>query len=157
MGVTGVGKTTVGLLLSEQLGWEFLDADNFHPDENVEKMRKGIPLTDEDRWPWLQRLHDKLREQVNSGRSTILACSALREKYREILSEAIPEVQFVLLSGEKDLIKTRLEARKGHYMNPGLLDSQFATLEPPRRSWKVDVTPDPATIAAQIRSQLQIG
>lgn len=127
MGVAGSGKTTVGRIVAERLGWRFLDADDFHSPENVEKMRSGQPLTDDDRWPWLDRLNGLLREDG----SAVLACSALRQRYRDRIGAGLDDVRWVHLAGSFELIGSRLAARKGHYMPASLLASQFNTLEPP--------------------------
>ena len=147
MGVTGVGKTTVGQLLAQQLQARFVDADVFHPAENVEKMRAGIPLTDIDRQPWLDALNSHLRAAAAARESVVLACSALKSAYRERLRDGLPELRFVHLAGSRDLIAQRLAARSGHYMNPALLDSQFATLEPPDDALRIDIGASPEELA----------
>ena len=129
MGVSGSGKTTVGLELARRLGWCFADADDFHPPANVAKMASGVPLGDDDREPWLASLRALIDAQLTAGTSTVLACSALKARYRERLRRA--SVQFVYLKGDPHKIRARLEARSGHYMKAGLLESQFATLEEP--------------------------
>src|SRR5690349_19934606 len=128
MGVSGCGKSTVGGLLAERLGWPFRDGDSFHPPENVEKMRSGVPLTDEDRWPWLDAIAAWIDERRRAGEHGIVACSALRRAYRVRLRAGHDDVRFVFLDGDRALIEARLKARKGHYMPPSLLDSQLATL-----------------------------
>lgn len=155
MGVTGVGKTTVGRLLALELGWTFYDADDFHPPANVEKMRRGEPLTDNDRVPWLEKLRDLLRGMLQAQSNAVLACSALKSAYREylIIDE---QVQLVYLKAEYSLIQERLDQRKGHYMNPSLLQSQFATLEEPHQAIAVDVAASPAEIVRDIRTRLGI-
>ncbi len=155
MGVTGCGKTTVGKLLADQLGWEFYDADDFHPPQNVEKMRSGIPLNDEDRIPWLEALAN-LIHQTGPECGFVLACSALKHDYRKLLRVGLKPVQFVYLKGTSDLIRERLEARRGHYMNPKLLRSQFDTLEEPKDALYVDIAPEPEEIVASIRSGLEL-
>lgn len=154
MGVTGCGKTTVGQLLARECAMEFLDADDYHPKANVEKMRAGHPLNDDDRWPWLDRLNQLLRDRDREGKSVVLACSALKEVYRARLSKEISEVKWVWLHGDKALLAQRLAARKGHYMNPALLDSQFATLEPPQDALAVDVAAAPEVLVATIRKEI---
>src|SRR5213593_4126543 len=130
MGVTGSGKTTVGKLLSRELDWKYYDADDFHPSANVEKMRSGIPLEDADRKPWLETLRDLIRDCLDRGENAVLACSALKEDYRRLL--LIDErVKLIYLKGNFELIQERLSQRRGHYMEPGLLKSQFASLEEP--------------------------
>jgi len=135
MGVAGVGKTTIGEPLARALGWRFLDADDYHPPENVAKMKAGIPLQDADRWPWLGRLNRELKELENA----VLACSALKQSYRERLAQGIPDFTVVYLHGSAALIRARLEARQHRYMPAALLDSQLATLEPPARAIAIDV------------------
>ena len=154
MGVSGVGKTTVGELLASQTGWVLYDADDFHTPANIEKMRSGIPLTDEDRWPWLDRLNAVLREAEQHGRSAILACSALKERYRDRLGRELESVRWVHLKGDFELIKQRIDARKGHYMTAKLLESQFAALELPRDAIVVDVGAQPKNLAAQVYAAL---
>ncbi len=154
MGVTGAGKTTVGRLLARALGCDFLDADDFHPDANVAKMRAGEPLTDDDRAPWLARLNEVLREHAARSAGVVLACSALKARYRDRLVAGLPGSRLVYLRGTKALIAARLEARRGHYMKPTLLDSQFAALEEPDGAIVADVGPAPEAIAAAILAQL---
>jgi gluconokinase len=155
MGVAGSGKTTVGQLLAEQLGWPFFDADDFHPSENVEKMRHGIGLTDADREPWLDALAARIRALVAAGESAVLACSALKEAYRDRLA-VDPAVRFVHLTGAPELLRKRLEDRKGHYAHADLLASQLAALEPPAGVPTFDVAPTPDVIVAEIRQRLGI-
>jgi gluconokinase len=150
MGVTGVGKTTVGKLLAARLGMTFLDADDHHPAANVEKMRAGIPLQDADRWPWLDRLNTLLRDAQSGNQGVVLACSALKQSYRERLSMGCDDVRYVLLSGEKDVIRKRLAARSGHYMNPALLDSQLETLETPTDCVSLDIAVGPEVLVDRI-------
>lgn len=135
MGVTGCGKSTVGRLLAQNLGIPFFDADDFHPANNIEKMSQGIPLTDEDRLPWLETLRNLLHTE-NAG--CVLACSALKQKYRDILQSS--ETKFVYLKADKSLIINRLRARKDHYMPSSLIDSQFKALEEPRDAMVVDAS-----------------
>jgi gluconokinase len=129
-GVSGAGKTTIGKLLAKQLGWTFYEADDFHPRANIEKMHSGRPLTDEDRWPWLDRLRDQIEGSLARNRNAVLACSALKRAYRERLG-ASDDVKFVFLRGNYALIENQLRRRRGHFMNRGLLRSQFADLEEP--------------------------
>lgn len=131
MGVSGSGKSTVAERLAGRLGWRCEDGDRFHPASNVAKMSAGHPLTDEDRRPWLQAIADEIDRVCNSGQRAVFACSALKRAYRDILVHGRNDVRIVFLDGTQDLIAQRLAARKGHFMPPGLLDSQFATLEPP--------------------------
>jgi gluconokinase len=149
-GVTGSGKTTVGSLLSATLDWKFYDADDFHPKANVEKMRQGIPLTDEDRKPWLASLQNRIQQSLNEGENAVLACSALKESYRQYLYTS-DQVKFVHLKGSFDLIRDRLSKRIGHYMNPGLLQSQFNTLEEPKTPvYVANIQQTPAAIVEDI-------
>ena len=154
MGVTGSGKTTVGKVLANQLGWKFCDADDYHPVANIEKMRQGIPLSDEDRKPWLQTLAKLIDDARDRGENIVLACSALKHSYQEYLRHHLDVVHYVCLCGSEELIQKRLTARKGHFMNPGLLDSQFEILEPPEDAIRVDVTGSPEEIAGEIRRKL---
>ena len=130
IGVSGVGKTTIGLELARQLGFEFADADTYHSAENIRKMAAGIPLTDEDRWPWLAKLHDLMKQRADGGEDLVLACSALRQVYRDKLQEGL-QVTWVYLKGSPEAIRERLRERHGHYMTEQLLASQLATLEEP--------------------------
>jgi gluconokinase len=155
MGVSGSGKTTVGMLLALELGWEFLDADDFHPPENVAKMRSGHALTDADRAPWLERLHALIVELLRARRGAVLACSALRDAYRDRLRAGhSAEVPLVHLHGSAGLLRQRLAARSGHFMPAELLASQLATLEEPRDALIVDIDAPPATIVERIRTGL---
>jgi len=155
MGVSGSGKTTIGKLLAEQLGWSFVEADDYHPVTNVEKLRRGIPLTDEDRRPWLAALRHRVDEACARGEDVVLACSALKHAYQDYLErDASDCVQYVYLHGSEELIRHRLAARRGHFMNPNLLHSQFETLEPPVDAIRVDVAPAPEAVAAEIREKL---
>ena len=130
MGVSGSGKSTVAKGLSTVLGWEFAEGDAFHPDANVEKMRAGQPLTDEDRWPWLRAIGDWISTKESRGESAVVTCSALRRVYRDLLREGRPHVRFLHVTADTDVIRDRMEHRAGHYMPPSLLPSQLATLEP---------------------------
>src|ERR1700712_2357218 len=134
MGVSGSGKSTIGDKLAKRLGWSYEDGDRFHPASNVAKMSAGQPLTDEDRWPWLQAIADEIDRIAAAGQRAVIACSALKRAYRDILVHGRDDVRIVFLDGTQDLIAKRLTARKGHFMPPGLLDSQFKTLEPPQMS-----------------------
>jgi len=130
MGVSGSGKSTVAAGLVERLGWEFAEGDEFHPAANVEKMRNGVPLDDDDRWPWLHTLADWIGERERAGRSVVVTCSALRRRYRDVLREGHPSVWFAHVAADRDLLRERMEQRTGHYMPASLLDSQLAALEP---------------------------
>lgn len=153
MGVTGAGKTTIGRLLAEEVGWRFYDADDFHPPANVEKMRRGEPLNDLDRLGWLQDLNRLVSELLQKGQSAVLACSALKAAYRKYLL-IDDRVRLVYLRGDEALVRQRLAERRGHYMNPSLVDSQFATLEEPSEGIAVDIEPDPHDIVRNIRLNL---
>lgn len=157
MGVSGSGKTTVGEVLAKELGWQFLDADDFHPEENVAKMRAGVPLTDEDRRPWLAMLRLKIDDTCEAHQHAVLACSALKHAYQDYLEQDEPDcVHYVYLHGSEELIRERLAARKGHFMNPKLLHSQFEALEPPADAIRVDVAPPVPQIVAEIRKKLNV-
>jgi gluconokinase len=156
MGVTGCGKTKVGAMLAEACGWEFHDADDFHPAENVAKMKRGVALTDEDRWPWLDRLNTFLLDGERQAKSLVLACSALKQVYRDRLVRGCAAARFVFLDGDKELIRARLLARQGHYMNPTLLDSQFAILERPQDALRLDVAESPDVLVQRVREQLAV-
>lgn len=140
MGVCGCGKTAVGEVLAEKLGARFVDADGLHPPENVAKMSAKIPLTDEDRQPWLERVRREVIDATPAGQVAVLGCSALKRAYRKVLMEGAPGVRLIYLQGSRELIAGRLAARKGHFMPPALLDSQLATLEAPEPAEGVTVS-----------------
>jgi len=152
MGVSGSGKTTIGSVLAAQAGVVFADGDDYHSAVNKQKMAAGTPLTDEDREPWLQALNELLKGWWKSGSGGVLACSALKEKYRETLVAGLPEgtVHFVLLDGSRELIAARMAGRAHEYMNPKLLDSQLATLEAPSDAFSIVNDRAPEVIAAEI-------
>jgi gluconokinase len=156
MGVTGSGKTTIGTLLAERAGATFADADDYHSEANRRKMASGHPLNDQDRQPWLEELNRVLAGWFQQGKSGVLACSALKASYRDILSAGMPDhiVRFVLLEGSKELIASRLAKRKHEYMNPNLLDSQFATLEMPSNALQVVNDRAPEQVVDEILSRL---
>ncbi|WNG33121.1 gluconokinase [Archangium minus] len=157
MGVSGVGKTTVGSRLAAALGWRFLDADDFHPVGNVTKMAAGIPLTDEDRAPWLERLREVVRSALEAGEDVVLACSALKGVYRERLTVDAARQRWVYLHAPRELIAERLKRRSGHYMSPTLLESQLSALEVPRGALAVDVsTAEPDTVVATLLRELAL-
>jgi gluconokinase len=157
MGVAGSGKTTIAQALATRLGWHFEDGDEFHPASNVAKMRSGHPLTDEDRWPWLRAIAEEVDRTREAGGHVVVACSALKRVYRDILIGKRSGVRLIYLKGSRDLILQRLRARRGHFMPPELLDSQFATLEEPgpdEDAVVVDVAPAVDTIVDDIVRQL---
>ncbi len=141
MGVSGSGKSTIAEKLAERLGWSYEDGDKFHPASNVAKMSAGHPLTDEDRWPWLRAIADEIDRVCGAGQHAVIACSALKRTYRDVLVHGRSDVRVVFLQGTQELIAKRMAARKNHFMPPGLLDSQFNTLEPP------DLRENPVTVS----------
>lgn len=155
MGVVGAGKTTIGKLLASQLGWEFADADDFHPQSNVEKIRHGIALTDEDREPWLDRLREAIARWIPDGKNIVLACSALKRDYRAKLCVG-PDVRFVFLKGSAALIVDRLRSRHGHFAGESILASQLADLEEPETAITVEISDTPQQIVAEIRKGLHL-
>jgi gluconokinase len=158
MGVSGSGKTTVGALLAGRLGWPYAEADDFHPAANIAKMASGHPLTDEDRWPWLQAICAWVDGQLARGEPGVVTCSALKRAYRDVLRR--PEVQLVHLQGSRELIAARMAARQAHFFKPGLLDSQLSTLEEPTPDEGVVIVPiggTPAEIADAIVAATGIG
>jgi gluconokinase len=155
MGVTGSGKTTVGVLLAQRLGWEFADADDFHSAANKDKMHRGIPLTDQDRLPWLAALNDYLLQAIARNRSVVLGCSALKKSYRELLLKDL-QARLVYLKGTYQQIRDRLRLRKGHFADEHILAAQFADLEEPADAIVVDIIPPPATIVEEICRQLNL-
>jgi gluconokinase len=154
MGVCGSGKSTIGLVLAEKCVGVFLDADDFHPPANIEKMKRGEPLDDADRAPWLARLAALLSE--SSDKPVFLACSALKVRYRDVLSTGRDDVRFVHLSGTPEVIRTRLRARPGHFMPESLIDSQFAALETPARAVTIDIDQPVDAIVTTIIRELNL-
>jgi gluconokinase len=156
-GVSGVGKTTIGRMLAERLGWAFLDADDLHPPANVEKMRSGVALDDADRWPWLDAVGRRIDAEATDGRASVIACSALKRAYRDRLRTGRPQLRIVYLAGSQALIAARLEHRSGHYWPASLLPTQFAALEPPgadEDAVVVDVGPPADVLVEAIARQL---
>ncbi|HEX4401429.1 MAG TPA: gluconokinase [Galbitalea sp.] len=159
MGVSGAGKSTIGLLLAERLGWPFEEGDSLHPASNVEKMSEGIPLTDEDRWPWLARIADWIDNRLDTGESGIITCSALKRSYRNVLNRRGSGVEFVYLSVEMAVLTDRVEHREDHFMPASLLTSQLGTLEIPTAAEpaiQVDADPDARLVVDRILRDLDL-
>jgi len=156
MGVAGAGKTTLGKRLAQALGWRFVEGDELHPPANVAKMAAGTPLTDEDRAPWLERLREVILDTLARGEDAVVACSALKQRYRRLLTVDPARVRWVYLWAPREVIASRLAQRTGHFMPPSLLDSQFAALEAPGEALQVDVTPGPDEVVATIRERLGV-
>ena len=157
-GVSGAGKTTIGKLLAQEVGWHFYEADDFHSRANIDKMHRGIPLNDEDRWPWLESLRRLIERSLEAGENAVLACSALKRAYRERLRVS-DEVKFVFLRGDYALIEKQLRRRHGHFMNPELLRSQFAVLEEPKPDENVltiELGRTPQEIFEEIKTKLHL-
>lgn len=155
MGVTASGKSTVGKRLALELGWRFLEGDDFHSPENIEKLRQGEPLNDEDRKPWLEAIRGAIRTAIERGENVVVACSALKEPYRRMLQVG-EQVIFVYLKATIPLIQERLKRRVGHFMNPNLIQSQFDTLEEPEEALQIDAGLTPAEIVQVIRNRLSV-
>jgi len=152
IGVTGSGKSTVGRALADRLGWRFHDADDLHSPENVERMRQNIPLSDEQREPWLRRVRAIVDEAARDGSGEVIACSALKARYRDVIAGSVSGVRFVHLTGTKALLLQRLDHRSGHFAGPGLLDSQLQALEPPADALTIDIQlPVDAIVDAIVR------
>lgn len=157
-GVSGAGKTAVGKLLANNLGWRFYEADDYHSRANIEKMHNGVPLTDADRWPWLESLRELIERLIDAGENAVLACSALKRAYRERLRVS-GEVKFVFLRGDYALIAKQLQHRRGHFMNPGLLQSQFADLEEPEPDegvLTIELGRTPPELVEEVRTNLHL-
>jgi len=154
MGVSGCGKSSVGKALADSLGWDFYDADDFHPPGNVAKMAGGIPLDDSDRTPWLASLHQLISSSLKVGIPGVLACSALKERYRRQLTKGNDNVQIVYLKGSYELVWSRMEGRKDHYMKPHMLKSQFDDLEEPAKALAVDISMPVEEIVREIRKHM---
>jgi gluconokinase len=155
MGVTGSGKTTVGSLLAKRLGWEYADADDFHSPANKDKMHRGIPLTDADRLPWLAAIHDYLVRAEAQHRNLVLACSALKQSYRELLFRGL-DARLVYLKGSYELIDQRLQHRKGHFADDHILAAQFADLQEPTDAIVIDISAEPQQIVDEICRRLDL-
>jgi len=149
MGVSGCGKSTIGQQLADRLGWPFFDGDAFHPPANIDKMSRGIPLNDDDRWGWLAAIADRMLILIAANQSGVFACSALKEKYRQQLRVS-DQVHFVYLRGDYDLIWSRMQQRPGHYMKPNMLASQFEALEEPRDALTLDIGQPPEQMVENI-------
>ena len=157
-GVSGAGKTTVGKLLARELGWRFIEADDFHPAANIEKMRSGHPLTDEDRWGWLDGLRKQIERSLSAGENSVLACSALKRAYRDRVRVS-DKVKFVFLRGDYALVEEQLRSRHGHFMNAALLQSQFDDLEEPQPDENVltiELGRTPEKIVERIEAKLNL-
>jgi gluconokinase len=150
-GVAGSGKTTVGRALATELGWPYHEADDFHSAANKAKMGNGLPLDDTDRAPWLASIRTTMDECRAADRSAVFTCSALKESYRRVLLEGAPNVSLVFLTGDRDVLLARMQSRPGHYMKPGMLDSQLAILEPPAGALVLDIRQSPAALVTAIR------
>jgi carbohydrate kinase (thermoresistant glucokinase family) len=155
MGVSGSGKTTLGTALAEQLGWVFADADDYHPAANRAKMSQGEPLNDADREPWLLRLRELLDQHLQEKKPMVLACSVLKERYRQILTENLTGIQVVFLSGSREVLAQRMQARE-HFMPISLLDSQLATLEPPTKAIQIDIEQPLEDSLRQVLKQINL-
>jgi len=158
MGVAGSGKTTIAKALVALTGWQFAEGDDYHSEANRKKMHSGVPLTDEDRAPWLASLHEVILGWHQRGESGVMTCSALKQSYRDVLSAGLPKeaYRFILLEGSPELLQERLSARQGHFMNPGLLASQFATLEEPEDAIRVTVDREPDAVARVVLEQIGV-
>jgi gluconokinase len=155
MGTTGAGKTTAGQRLAARLHWTFLDADDFHPPANIEKMQHGIPLTDADRWPWLEKIHTELLRLSQSGKNVVLACSALKQSYRDRLSAAL-DMRIVYLRGTYEVMRHHIESRHGHFAGEAILAGQFADLEEPQNALVLDVSHAPEQLVTEIIGNLHL-
>jgi gluconokinase len=154
MGVAGSGKSTVGQLLAQKLGWQFYDGDDFHPQENIEKMRRGIPLDDRDRLPWLLALQDLIERVRRERDNAIVACSSLKQAYRDLLQRNKQDILWVYLKGNYDVLYQRIQQRQQHYMKAQMLQSQLESLEEPKNALIIDISKSPEEIAMQIATRL---
>jgi gluconokinase len=155
MGVSASGKTTVGRILAQRLGWSFYDGDDLHPQANIEKMSRGIALTDEDREPWLRAVRELVQRCLSENRNAVIACSALKQAYRDTINPDPSRVRFVYLRGSKELIAERMAQRRGHFFDPRLLQSQFDALEEPKDAITVDISGTPEQTADAIEAALR--
>ena len=155
MGTTGAGKTTVGKLLAARLRWTFLDADDFHPPANIEKMKRGIPLTDADRFPWLEKIHAELVRLSQSGTNILLACSALKQSYRDLLSASL-DMRIVYLRGTYEVMRRHIESRHGHFAGEAILAGQFADLEEPKNALVLDVSNSSEQLVTEMIANLHL-
>jgi carbohydrate kinase (thermoresistant glucokinase family) len=156
MGAAGAGKTTVGKALANDLGWSFVDADDLHPASNVQKIRSGLALADADRAPWLARTHEVIAALARDGQHAVVACSALRERYRALLAKDVPGLRWVFLQATRRLLSARLEARQGHFAGPEILDSQLRELEPPHHVLTLPADLPVNTLVDRICTELQL-
>ncbi|GJL63402.1 MAG: hypothetical protein NPIRA04_20560 [Nitrospirales bacterium] len=156
MGVSGSGKTTIGTLLARDLGWTFYEGDKFHSQKNIAKMARGVPLTDEDREPWLHALRQLIEKLLDTSEHAVISCSALKQAYRDVLAAHCPRVQFVYLKGTDSLIRERLLKRKMHFMNETLLMSQLHDLEEPGDALTLDPALPPLSLIAQIKKKMKL-
>lgn len=155
MGIEGSGKTTIGRMLAEKLGWKFHDADDYHPRRNIEKMISGVPLNDDDRWPWLRKVRKQIDASLDLNESSVIACSALKQSYRDYLKQDDDNIIFVYLRGEKNTIFKRLASRTGHFAGTQLLESQLETLEEPDGAITADIAKEPEAITNYIMERLE--
>jgi gluconokinase len=155
MGVSGTGKSTIGQMLASRLGWDFYEGDDFHPPINIEKMKHGVALTDDDRVGWLTSIANQMSQLELQNKNGVITCSALKEKYRQKLMSASQNLRFVFLHGANDLISERLTTRKGHFMTSKLLQSQLETLEEPKDALKFDITESPEKIVERIAAAIR--
>lgn len=155
MGISASGKSTLGSALAKKLGWEFLEGDDYHSQANIEKMRSGTPLNDDDRLPWLRSINRTLCRLDKDGRNAVLACSALKQHYRKILARGIHQMRYVYLDGNPQLVRKRITNRKGHFMPPELFDSQIAAVEPPQNAIRVNIEQPVETQAEKVLQELE--
>ena len=154
MGVSGSGKTTIGEALANELGWKYLDADDYHSRENIAKMAAGIPLEDSDRWPWLEKINEELLKIQKQGKSAVVGCSALKQAYRERLARGLRNFEIVYLRGDFALVQSRIAARTHRFMPATLLQSQFDALEPPAHAIEIDISAPMERSLSKIKKQL---